>query len=97
MIFLLKFLYSFYDYLMAFFNKSNFHLGGFLGCYSFMNKFLLCFIRRIKNDDAAINSFFSGAIAGFFSLQLQPKSSWALWRVSVWARVFVNFKFKTKF
>ena len=75
---------------MAFFEKSNFRLGAFFGFYAFLNKFALCFLRRIKNDDAGINAFLSGAIAGFCSLYTQPKSSWYMWRVYLWARAFVN-------
>ena len=76
---------------MICFQKSNFQLGGFLGCYTFLTKSLLCILRRIRNNDAGVNSFLSGMIAGFFSLLLQPKSSWYLWRVYLWTRVFVKF------
>ena len=82
---------SFVFYIMAIFQKTNFKLGGFLGCYTFLTKFLLCLIRRVRNNDAGVNSFISGAVAGFFSLMLQPKSSRHVWRTYLWMRAFVKY------
>jgi hypothetical protein len=74
--------------LKALVNKDNVRFGAFLGAFTGILKSTICLLRIIRKNDDGSNFFAAGALAGFLSLFIQPKSDRTVWGTFLIARAF---------
>ena len=76
------------EFIRSLFRFESLRMCGFITSYTFVLKLSMCVLRKIRNRDDQVNNFFSGALAGFFSIAFLEKVSRMTWSGYLLARAF---------